>query len=75
MEHRTVQSENFNYLTIEHTKDGIILTGETKEGLDKDDTIQNPYKANEFLPIKKILERRDSRDYPKVNNYFYKILL
>jgi len=75
MEHKVVQEEKFNYLKVEHTKDGMIVSGETKEGLDENDTVQNPCNTKQFLPIQKILERRDSRDYPKGNNYFYKILL
>jgi hypothetical protein len=51
------------------------MTGETKEGIELGDEVQNPNNGKVFFPIKEIIERRDSRDYPKGNNYFYHILL
>jgi hypothetical protein len=75
MEHFVINSAKFNYLKIEHAKDGMIMSGETKEGLDNNDTVQNPFYDKQFLPIKEVLERRDSVDFPKGNNYFFRILL
>jgi len=74
MVHYLIQSPKFNFLTFETTKNGIILTGETMEGLDKEDEIQCPYSTSQFMPIKKIIERRDSRSYPTGNGYWYKVL-
>jgi hypothetical protein len=74
MEHYVIGSQTFNYLTVGQHKDGLVLTGETKEGLETSDVIQNPWYTKQMLPILSIMERRDSKDYPEGNNYFYRVL-
>lgn len=75
MQHNVFQSDTFNHRTCKSTSEGIEMTGETKEGLELTDEIENPYRGKTFLPIKKIIERRDSKDYPEGNNYFYRVLI
>lgn len=75
MRHEVFNSKTFNYLTLKNDASGIILTGETMEGIDLNDEVQNPNNGKVFLTVKEIIERRDSREYPKGNNYFYKILI
>ena len=74
MRHNVFQSDKFNFLTLTRVSEGLIITGETKEGLSEDDEIQNPNDGKLYMPIKEILERRDSKAYPEGNNYFYKVL-
>jgi hypothetical protein len=75
MEHNYVRNDNFNMLTTKYVKKGIFhVTGETKEPLEVGDTIN--YLVNEkfdLLGIEEILERRDSRDFPKGNGLFYSV--
>ena len=72
-EHNYVKDDNFNILTIKAEKSGVFfVTGETNEGLEVGDTIN--YIVNEkfdCLGVDKILERRDSRSFPKGNNLHY----
>jgi len=75
MRHEVFQSATFNYLTFKSTKKGLELTGETKEGIELGDEVQNPNNGKQYLIVKEITERRDSRDYPEGNNYFYSIIL
>jgi hypothetical protein len=75
MEHNYVRNDNFNILTMKYDKKGFFtLTGETKDPLEVGDTVN--YLVNEqfdVLGVTKVLERRDSRDFPKGNGLFYKI--
>lgn len=73
MNHNYVKDENFNILTINRVKDVYNLTGESKEPIKVNDTIN--YFASEkcILGITEIVERRDSKDYPKGNGMFYRI--
>ena len=75
MEHNYVRSNGFNILTINRSKKGVYsLTGETSEPLEIGDTVN--YITNErydILGVNLILERRDSRDFPKGNGLFYAI--
>jgi hypothetical protein len=51
----------------------ILISGETREPLEIGDTIN--FLVNErydILEVCKVIERRDSRDYPAGNNYFYR---
>jgi hypothetical protein len=57
MRHEVFQSENFNFLTMTNTKEGLILTGETKEGIELGDEVQNPNNGKQYLPVKQIIER------------------
>jgi hypothetical protein len=73
MEHNYVQNKDFNMLTTRYVKNGVFhVTGETKEPLAIGDTIN--YILNDqfdILKVDKILERRDSRDFPNGNGMFY----
>jgi hypothetical protein len=75
MRHDLFNSQTFNYLTARHTNEGFELSGETKEGIEIGDEIQNPNDGKQYLPIKKIIERRDSKSYPAGNNYFYRVVI
>jgi hypothetical protein len=75
MRHEVFQSEKFNFLTMTNTKEGLVLTGETKEGIELNDEVQNPNNGKQYLLVREIIERRDAKAYPKGNNFFYKILL
>jgi len=72
MEHSYYGSGNFNILTVKRQKGHLIFTGETKEGLTEGDLINYPYNKELICIVDKISERRDSRDYPVDNGYFYK---
>ena len=74
MNHNYVQNENFNILTMK-VQDGIfILTGESKDAIEVNDTINHIVdKEGRILRIDKITERRDSKDYPSGNELFYKV--
>jgi hypothetical protein len=75
MDHNYVRNDDFNILTITHLKGGVIqLTGESKEPIEADDYVNYLIgdKGN-ILQVTNIIERRDSRDYPKGNKLFYKI--
>ena len=74
MEHYLTNSATFNHLTNNSTKGGVVLTGETQEGIEVGDLIKSAPKDNNPFVVKEILERRDSIDYPAGNNYFYKVL-
>jgi hypothetical protein len=74
MQRQVFNNPTFCFLKAEHTNEGLVISGETKEGLNKEDEIQNPNDGKQFLPIKEIIERRDSRNYPAGNNYFFKVL-
>ena len=75
MDHNYVRDDNFNILTVKYDKKGIFtLTGETHNPLTVGDTVN--YIVNDkfdILGVTKVIERRDSRDYPKGNGLFYKI--
>jgi hypothetical protein len=75
MDHNYVRSEDFNILTRKYDpkKGTFNLSGEVKVPFAVGDTIN--YIVNEefdILSVTKITERRDSRDYPKGNGYFYR---
>jgi hypothetical protein len=74
MTHNFTQDPNFNILTL-NVENGIFtLTGETRETLDIEDYVN--YICNKegwILKVNSIVERRDSKDYPKGNGMFYKI--
>ena len=72
MKHIIAQSATFNCLTTKYDEGKVILTGETSEGIEKGDEIVHPSFKNPIV-VQEILERRDSRDFPKGNNMFYKI--
>lgn len=69
----TMMNNDFNYLTEEWVKDGAILTGETSETLEVGDEIVCPSYPGNRLTVAEIIERRDSRDFPKGNGKFYKV--
>ena len=76
MEHNIYNSETFNFLTMNQVKEGLQLTGETKEPIAIGDVVKGiPCDITLEYKISKIIERRDSKDYPKGNGYFYKALL
>lgn len=73
MDHNYVKDANFNILTIRRVKNEYDVTGETREPLEVDDTINYISGERTILGIKKIVERRDSRDFPKGNGMWYHV--
>lgn len=75
MDHNYVKNDEFNILTINLAKGGVFhVTGETREPLEVDDYINYLVgdKGN-ILQVTNLIQRRDSKDYPKGNGLFYKI--
>jgi hypothetical protein len=64
MDHNYVRNDDFNILTVNHIKGGIVqLTGETREPLEADDYINFLIgDKGDILQVTNILERRDSKE-------------
>ena len=72
MKHNYARDDNFNILTAKRNKGHLVFTGETKDPIEVGDTINYPFGGfKEICIVDKIIERRDSRDYPKGNGMFY----
>ncbi len=72
MEHKFVKNDNFNILTAKRSKGHLFFTGETRDPIEVGDTIDYPFGGfNEICIVDKIIERRDSKSYPKGNGLWY----
>jgi len=72
MEHNFMRDENFNILTAKREKGHLFFTGETKLGIQEGDLINYPFGGfNEICKVDRVIERRDSKSYPKGNGLWY----
>ena len=74
MDHNYVRNDDFNILTIRFNKGVFDVTGETRESIAIGDTI-NYFVGDkgDVIGVNKVLERRDSKDFPKGNGMFYRV--
>jgi hypothetical protein len=72
MHHNYVKDEKFNILTAKREKGFLTFTGETHDPIEVGDTINYPFGGDKMIcVVDKIIERRDSKSYPKGNGLFY----
>ena len=72
--HNYIRDDNFNILTARRDPKtfNLFFTGEAKNGIEINDTINYPYGGfNMICKVDKFLERRDAKAYPKGNGYYY----
>lgn len=72
MNHNYVHDDHFNILTAKREKGMLVFTGETRNPLEVGDTINYPFNEKQICAVDKIIERRDSKSYPKGNGLYYK---